>query len=297
VVTILAANAGPDQLACSLNPVQLAGTVTAATGGIWSGGAGIFSPANTDLNAVYTPTAAELLAGSVKLSLTSTSNGSCTAVQDEVVIRFYQVEVALTGTALVCLGTSGSVTAAVSGATLPFSYNWNTGETGATIRDKPPGTYTVTISDGNGCVVLRSFSIGAGTGPSDLAAVLQPSTCANNDGRILVGAVTGGLAPYTYSINGSTFQAATDFSGLAAGTYTLQAKDASGCMVSTFVPVGKNGPASFISSTTLSTCWGSNGSLTITSVTGGEAPFTYSKDGTTFQASASFDNLLPGTFL
>src|SRR5690606_2508540 len=65
--------------------MQLAGSVTGATGGIWSGGAGSFSPNNTTLNAVYTPTATEIAAGTVTLSLTSAGHGNCNPVSDQVI--------------------------------------------------------------------------------------------------------------------------------------------------------------------------------------------------------------------
>jgi hypothetical protein len=43
--------------------------ITLATGGIWSGGAGTYSPNNTALNATYTPTPAELAAWHPHLDL------------------------------------------------------------------------------------------------------------------------------------------------------------------------------------------------------------------------------------
>src|SRR5439155_58508 len=66
-------NAGPDQVLCANSPqAQLAGSVGGgATGGTWSGGAGTFSPGASALNATYTPSAAEIAAGSVTLTLTS----------------------------------------------------------------------------------------------------------------------------------------------------------------------------------------------------------------------------------
>src|SRR4029079_11124855 len=59
------ANAGADQVVCASSPaVQLAGSIGGgATGGVWSGGAGTFSPKNTTLNATYTPTAGEIASG------------------------------------------------------------------------------------------------------------------------------------------------------------------------------------------------------------------------------------------
>ena len=81
------ANAGPDANTCANNAtVQLNGLVTVATGGIWSGGAGSFSPNSGVLNAVYTPTAAEIAAGSVTLTLTTVGNALCSAVSDQMTI-------------------------------------------------------------------------------------------------------------------------------------------------------------------------------------------------------------------
>src|SRR5207244_3222971 len=58
-------NAGLDQTVCATSPqVTLAGAIGGgATSGTWSGGAGTFTPGATTLNAVYTPTAAEIAAG------------------------------------------------------------------------------------------------------------------------------------------------------------------------------------------------------------------------------------------
>jgi hypothetical protein len=78
-------NAGVNGSVCANNSaITLAGSVVGATGGVWSGGAGSFAPNNATLNAVYTPTAAERTAGSVNLTLTSTGNGNCSAVSDQV---------------------------------------------------------------------------------------------------------------------------------------------------------------------------------------------------------------------
>lgn len=52
------------------------------------------------------------------------------------------------------------------------------------------------------------------------------SNCTNANGGAIAVTASGGLAPYTYSLNGSSFQAANTFTGLAQGTYTLTVKDA-----------------------------------------------------------------------
>jgi len=84
-------NAGPDQLVCTLVPsIQLAGNVSGGTTtGIWStAGSGTFSPSNTTLNAQYIPSAADTTAGSVILTLTSTSPDNCAVSTSEMTIKF-----------------------------------------------------------------------------------------------------------------------------------------------------------------------------------------------------------------
>src|SRR5690606_18620003 len=82
-------DAGEDQTICSNNTATiLDGSVTGAVGGSWSGGQGGFSPSTSALNATYTPSAGEVSSGSVTLTLTSTGNGSCVPVTDEMTIVF-----------------------------------------------------------------------------------------------------------------------------------------------------------------------------------------------------------------
>jgi gliding motility-associated-like protein len=374
VVNNLAVNAGPDQQVCSLNGVVLAGTVTGATGGIWSGGAGTFRSGNTVLNNIYSPTAAELQQGFARLTLTTTGNGSCTPMRDEVLISFYTVDVIISGPAVICAGSTASLTANVSGGVGTITYQWNTGETSPAISNKPAGTYSVTVSDGNSCAVTKTFTITEAAGPSALAASLKASTCGNpngeitiagatggtapylyskdgtsftstttfaglaagdytitvkdangctfaetfaltniagptavsatalpascqnNDGRIEVGIPMGGTAPFSYAVDGVNFQASNTFTNLAAGTHTVTARDANGCLITTAATVTTNVPASFTTSATASTCGGNNGVLVVTGVTGGFAPYTYSRNGTSFQESATFTALTAGAY-
>ncbi len=87
MASTIVASAGPDQLLCmNKAAAPLNGSVVAATGGIWSGGSGTFTPNNTTLNATYTPTPTEINNGSVQLSLITTGNNTCPGDTDQVVI-------------------------------------------------------------------------------------------------------------------------------------------------------------------------------------------------------------------
>jgi len=84
------ANAGANTIACTNDPeVQLHGVVSGFTStGVWSGGAGTFSPSTTNLNARYTPTPSEIMSGSMLLTLTSTNNAGCISVSSNVQVNF-----------------------------------------------------------------------------------------------------------------------------------------------------------------------------------------------------------------
>ncbi len=86
--------AGPDQAVCvSTNAVTLAGSVTGGTTtGVWTtAGTGSFSPSSNQLNAQYMPSAQDKTAGSVTLTLTSTSKDNCAISTSNMTIRFQKV--------------------------------------------------------------------------------------------------------------------------------------------------------------------------------------------------------------
>ena len=112
-------NAGPNLTSCANNSaVNLGGTIQNATGGIWSGGTGNYVSSNTDLNAVYTPSNAEIAAGVANLTLTSTGNGSCSAVSDDIQITIIPAPTADAGLDQTVCGNNATVNlvGAVTGA-------------------------------------------------------------------------------------------------------------------------------------------------------------------------------------
>jgi gliding motility-associated-like protein len=86
----LQVNAGINGSVCAGAPLLLKGSVGGtATSAVWSGGTGFFFPDNSTLTATYTPSAAEIKAGTVKLLLTSNTNSSCPTSFSEVIYNIY----------------------------------------------------------------------------------------------------------------------------------------------------------------------------------------------------------------
>lgn len=105
-------NAGANIIACTNeSTIDLLGVVSGPTStGVWSGGAGVYSPHDSLLTAQYTPTAAEVSSGSLLLTLTSTNNGGCVSENDEVQIDFVAPPFANFNFTEVCLGETTDLT-------------------------------------------------------------------------------------------------------------------------------------------------------------------------------------------
>lgn len=228
-------SAGTDATICNVNSpfsVQLNGFVSGASGGIWSStGSGTFSPNNTTLFASYLPSAAELTAGKILLTLTSTGNGTCPADTDQVYYRISLGPIANPGSSIsVCSNNANAQLAGnVSGNTTTGI--WSTSGSGTfapnattlnaiyipSSADKLAHTVTLTLtSTNNGICVPSVGSITLIiTDPPYLNANTNQSVCANNP-NISLNAITG-VAPIqavwtsngtgTFSPNATTLNA------------------------------------------------------------------------------------------
>ena len=121
----------------------------------------------------------------------------------------------------------------MTGGVAPYTYSVNGSPFTATTvyNNLAAGTHTIAVTDANGCIFnAPNATINNTTGPTAIAVTTTPATCGLNNGSITLGAVTGGVAPYTYSVNGSPFTATTVYNNLPAGAYTVAVTDANGCV-------------------------------------------------------------------
>ncbi|MEN2401101.1 T9SS type A sorting domain-containing protein [Flavobacterium sp. MC2016-06] len=174
-------------------------------------------------------------------------------------------------------GSNGSATVTATGGTGAYTYSWApTGGTAASATGLTAGTYTVTVTDANGCTATQSFTI---TEPTFLVATAGSQTnvsCNGGTNGSATVSVTGGTTAYTYSWAPSGGTAATA-TGLTAGTYTVTVTDANFCTATQSFTITEPNilVATAGSQTNVSCNSGSNGSATV-SVTGGTAAYTYS---------------------
>jgi hypothetical protein len=127
------------------------------------------------------------------------------------------VTISLSATDLECSGdNSGSIELTILGGNPDYTFSWSNGATTQNISGLAAGTYSVTITDGNGCTGEGTATVNE---PDALVASITGTDllCNGDNTGAADLSVSGGSAPYSYSwSNGETTE---DLSGLAAGSY------------------------------------------------------------------------------
>ncbi|MDX6183215.1 T9SS type A sorting domain-containing protein [Flavobacterium sp. Fl-77] len=245
-------------------------------------------------------TASGLSAGTYTVTVTDAN--SCTTTQSFTITQPAALSVTpASQTNIACNGGSTGAAAinTPTGGVGGYTYDWSpgtpTGDGTTSVTGLIAGTYTVTVTDANGCTATQSFTV---TQPSALVATPASQTnvsCFGGSNGSATVSVSGGTSAYTYAWSPSGGTAATA-SGLSAGTYTVTVTDANGCTATqSFVLTEPNVLTTTIASQTNVSCFGgSNGSATV-SVSGGTSAYTYSWSPTGGTA-ATATGLSAGTY-
>ena len=131
--------------------------------------------------------------------------------------------------------TDGSAIANVTGEP-PYTYLWSTTDTDQMITGLSAGDYDVAITDGNGCMTDGTVTL---TEPDAFLIgfeVSEPDCFDQQLGSITVLPI-GGVAPYTYSIDGTVFHASPVFTGLDEGIYQITSLDANDCSTTEIISI------------------------------------------------------------
>ncbi|OFY70837.1 MAG: hypothetical protein A3G23_11995 [Bacteroidetes bacterium RIFCSPLOWO2_12_FULL_37_12] len=201
------------------------------------------------------------------------------------------ITLSMTKTDPTCGNADGSATVSISGGTSPYSRVWNTTETTLSITGLVSGTYSVTVTDANTCSATNNIALNDQGAPTVTLTGTNPDCNSGANGSATVTAA-GGTTPYTYLwSNAST---ATIAVGLSAGTYTCTVSDALGCNANASVILSE--PALMVLSTSVTdaTCGNSDGTATVSIVSGGTPGFTFIwNDG---QTTATATGLTSGNY-
>jgi gliding motility-associated-like protein len=158
----------------------------------------------------------------------------------------------------------GSLSVSINSGTQPYTFSWNTTpvQNGATATNLAPGTYTVSVSDANGCTDTNSFTVSAAPFIGvNIDSMRDVSCYKKSDGAIYAGAIGGNL-PVSYLW--STGAVTPAITNLSADTFTVSITDARGCTVDTSVIITQPAPFTFTTVSSLLIDYGGQQEIDIT---------------------------------
>lgn len=222
-------------------------------------------------------------------SFTIQDSKGCIKIDTITILTSPSVSISLNKTNAVCGNPNGSITTSVLTGTPTYTYLWNGGATTQNRSSIPPGVYSVTVTDINGCTATQSTTIATNSSPI-LTLTKIDATCGKNNGRMF-SAITGAKPPIVFAwSNGKN----TNFiDSLLAGVYTLTITDSNGCVKTASDTIKMVPYANFTDTVIHTTCNINNGSIILSNITG-IAPITIAwADG---GSATTRSGLAPGTY-
>jgi gliding motility-associated-like protein len=177
-------------------------------------------------------------AGTPSVELIITTSRDCREVLNQQEVNVICCQGQFTGGAttsdVLCPNDSTGVinlTATSSFSPTTLTYLWSNEETTEDISSLPTGDYTVTVSDESGCEDVFTFTI---DGPAPFVfdtLITMPSCAGGVDGALEFTALSGGLAPYEYSINGRPFGSNNRIDNIGITNFNVRVRDGNDCIV------------------------------------------------------------------
>ncbi len=226
--------------------------------------------------------------------LVTVSDGEgCTATQTAIITAPTVIASNAVATGETFLGASdGSVTTSPTGGTPGYTYEWSNGETTQSISGLTPGSYTVTVTDANGCTRVRTINVNQFDCTLATEILSTDITCFGADNGTAVLEFMGGAAPFT--ILWSTGETTTNLSNLTAGNYSVSITDANNCPeIETFTI---EQPSALVANATGSVTSGSgtDDGTASANPTGGSGSYTF--EWSNAETTATITNLAAGTY-
>lgn len=206
-------------------------------------------------------------------TVTVTDANNCTSVKPITITQPAFLSLASFSTVNATCGQSnGSAQVNPAGGITPYSYLWNTGSITNQITNVSAGTYTVTVTDFNGCTRRRNVVISLANGPViSLLSQTDVSCNGGSNGAIDID-VTGGTSPYGYIWTNTAVT--QDINGLTAGVYTVHVTDNTGCSDSATYTIVEPSAILIAPTITPASCGTATGGVSL-SVSGGTPNYSY----------------------
>ncbi|PKR79992.1 PKD domain-containing protein [Brumimicrobium salinarum] len=222
-------------------------------------------------------------------------NSQVGAVSDTTFITGLTSSVAATATDDMCSAGIGSVTATATSGDAPYTFNWPGlgNATTATVNNVSSGTYTVEMTDDNGCMSTTTVTVGD-TPANYPSSTTQVSCPGGSDGTATV-VMDPPIGNVTYQWNDPMNQTTSTATGLQAGTYECLVTSDVGCSNTVTVTVTEvPGMDIQVINQNDVTCNSANDGIVEVNVTDGNPPYSYSWTGSASTTSLA-DDLYVGT--
>lgn len=243
---------------------------TGATSFQWQFNNQNISGANSSSYTISQVTEAQV--GSYRV-IVSNASGSVTSNSASVSL-FAPISLSMSSTPATCfLGSNGTATAVASNGVAPYTYTWSNGATGSMISGLSAGSYTVNVTDLNGCSSSNSVTVTQPGLPIAIELTSTPVSCFGGINGTATAVASRGTEPYTFTWSNEAFGATVI--NLAAGNYTVTATDANGCTASNTVNVFQPGLLVPVITNQPVICHGGNQGSAFVSVSGGTLPYAF----------------------
>ena len=288
----LAATVTSTPTTCGASVGTITATPTSGTGPFTytlNGGAPVSAPG------AYTFTG--LAAGTYTIAITDVSG--CTNTFTSTVNTTSTITATYTTTPTSCpLSVDGTITVTPTSGTAPYTYSLDGGsaQTSNVFTNVASGPHTILFTDAAGCTGTINVTITAGTTPLTANINTTATSCPTASNGTITVTVTSGSPAYQYSLDGGPYQGSNIFTNVAAGVHTITVKDLYGCTGTFTANVAQGASLTSTLSVINPPCSNlNNGSITITP-TSGTAPYQYTLNGGSPQASNIFSGLAPGVY-
>jgi len=207
-------------------------------------------------------------------SITVTDRNGCTIQDSFQVIQPDEILLNPSAIPVECQGqANGQAQVNPTGGTSPYFFQWSNGQQDSIATNLGIGTYTVTVTDANGCTNTDNVLIDEPNALS-LTETIQPPTCFGDSNGSISVSISGGTLPYAYNWQGST---STDpvAQGLSAGNYSITVTDRNGCTIQESFQVIQPDSILLTSTLTPATCQGEATGQALVDPIGGTPPYSY----------------------
>jgi hypothetical protein len=219
-------------------------------------------------------------------TVTVTATGNCTASTSVTISSSLSISASVTTEPTSCGFADGTATTLPQGGS-GHTYLWSNGETTQTITNLAAGTYTVTVTDDDGCTATASGTVAASTGIT-ASTTATPTTCSLANGTASVQAAGGSSYTYLWS-NGQTTEL---IENLSAGTYQVTVTESNGCTATALAVVDTSTAITLTFTVQATRCQLPNGQARVEASGGVNYSYIWSNGATTQEIS----NLTAGMY-